>query len=229
MRRRTGGATALLLGALLVAGCTAPVDDDGASPAPSDTAVDGGTSAPLDPDVAGEPPLEGGEEPPLPPDDAGPTLTIVGLPAGGGAADLVDDAWCGAIAVGQAPPDGVDLVVTGLRTDPEGLETPALACQDVPPCLGTTLSQEQQLCAIAVVPPPGADRVRAAVDVRLDCAEVAACEEYRASVTPGFWWELDRPAEAGPATAPSGPEVPDEPEDPDEPEGAPPEDEEGSP
>ncbi|WP_278235767.1 hypothetical protein [Isoptericola sp. AK164] len=229
MRRHTSRATALLLGALLVAGCTAPVDDDGASPTPSDTAVDGGTSAPLDPDVAGEPPLEGGEEPPLPPDDAGPTLTIVGLPAGGGAAGLVDDAWCGAIAVGQAPPDGVELEVTGLRTDPGGLETPALACQDVPACLGSTLSQEQHLCAVAVVPPPGADQVRVAVDVRLECAEVTACEEYRASVTPGFWWVLDRPLEAGPATAPSDPEVPDEPEGADEPEGPDEPEGEGSP
>lgn len=191
--------TLAVLMMLFVTGCSGgdpsppeqPTAQGPAEPSPGA----GSDGLPIDPDVGGAPGQEGATEAPQERSNSEPVLRIAGLPAGTERTVLTGETWCGAVATGTTPGDGVRLVVDGVRTDPAGLAAVDVACEGAPACLGATLDAGHTRCAVAVVPPrPPTTPVRAALDVRLECDTAQLCADYLAQVRPHFWWTIAPPA-----------------------------------
>lgn len=110
--------------------------------------------------------------------DSGVSIQLAGLPVGGGAATLVDDAWCMVLYWGQQLPVGVELAVEAVSFAEDGAQLRPEGCDGVPACVGTVIDVGgSQGCAVLVEPPaPQLPSLTARLDGTLWCPEQQSCD-----------------------------------------------------
>lgn len=194
---RSSRALTIAFALMLLAGCAG-------SPDPSPTEVDGATPEQTengaDPDPAEQPGSGGVEEEGPPPEEEslepeqpaagggeGISIELAGLPVGGGEAIDLDGTWCQVLFWGETLPVGVVLEITAVEVGEPGGTLQGAGCSDAPPCVGVTISSEQQGgCAVTITPPsPDVELVRVRLDGVLRCPDQATCDAL--GTTGGSW------------------------------------------
>ncbi|RYV52731.1 hypothetical protein [Pengzhenrongella frigida] len=178
MPREHRRAALLLALALAVgAGCAGP-DSESSSPTTSQAAGSTGGSSSQEESGSASGEETSGTEDPAEGGGGGVSVELAGLPVGGGSTVRVGEAWCQALFWGSELPAGVTLEIDAVQVGEPGGTVQAVGCEDKPPCVGATISEDQRGCALAVVPPsPEPESVRVRLDGTLRCPDQATCDQ----------------------------------------------------
>lgn len=178
-RDRRRAALLLALALAVGAGCAGP-DSQSPSSAPSTTQAGGSSGDSSSQEESGSSSEEetSGDEEAAEGGGGGVSVELAGLPVGGGSSVQVGEAWCQALFWGSELPAGVTLEIDAVQVGEPGGTVQALGCEDKPPCVGATISEDQRGCALAVVPPsPEPESVSVRLDGTLRCPDQATCDQ----------------------------------------------------
>ena len=202
-RDRRLAALVLALALAVAAGCSGP--GSGGSADSSQGAGDSGQAGAATEDSGAAPQTESsGAETAASGGQGGVSVELAGLPVGGGSASDLDGAWCQALFWGGQLPDGVKLTIDAVQVADAGATLQPVGCENVPPCVGASITIGQSGCAVVLTPPsPEPASVKVRLDGTLTCPDQATCDEL--TVTGGAWFEIldPSPGSAGDAS-PSG-------------------------